>query len=281
MRVILVVLVVGFGCTSIPVPVDDEVPQTDFVVAADLMLPGIDAATHDLEKAIASFPPSMYEEFGSGYIRIWGDVIDRTANDLQRAIATASYSPLVDGEDLYGLRDYVSTTQRAAILGLATEGLVGPVPVSYSANLSVGKSLKDADELGRLVQEYLKSVLILRDRVRSKDLITRLCVITRPSGANLEMAPESRQDRVRATVADSIIENLTRGVYSYSIRMIGEVHRGKNLDLVTPDELTLICRTTSGGQFGCQEYARILEPCSQSNKLPAAKGGESDGSKIR
>jgi len=118
---------------------------------------------------------------------------------------------------------------------------------------------REAGDAGA-VEGFLAALRNLRRRAAASDLQTTFCAISEPGRGRFRIFPASSPERGRDTIAVGKLANLWRGRYVVRVDLGGVSHDERNVDLVSPEVLTLECIRDAAG-IGCRQHTRLLDIC--------------------
>ena len=119
---------------------------------------------------------------------------------------------------------------------------------------------REAGDAGA-VEGFLAALRNLRRRATApSDLQTTFCAISEPGRGRFRIFPASSPERGRDTIAVGKLANLWRGRYVVRVDLGGVSHDERNVDLVSPEVLTLECIRDAAG-IGCRQHTRLLDIC--------------------
>lgn len=267
------------GCVVIPVRggsvtvVSDEegMPSTTTTAAmvaanyavAEYLLPRLDEAAARLQSRRRGLPSEASSEYPAEVVRL----IEEGASEVIEVLdASTAAAKGVAADDLAPLHDYVRWAEEQALDELRRQaGSFRSPPTAVAAIDRRGRTELLRAQRGRPADEgaidrFLAALRRVRNRAAASDLQTTLCVISEPARGRFHVFPASAPSRGRETIAAAVIANLWRGRYVLEVEIDGVPHEQQNLDLVSPDRLTLRCVRDSRG-VGCVEQVGLLPAC--------------------
>jgi hypothetical protein len=242
-----------------------KVPSVAAYAVGSYLLPRLDEVVARLEDRRRALPLAESPQYSAAAWRLVAEGAGEVVEALDTSTAAAEG---VEDDDLAPLRDYVRWAEERALDELRRQagGLLRPTravsAVSRGSRGDVRPAQRaDVDGLGP-IEIFLAAIRQVRDRAAVSDLQTDLCVISEPSRGRFHVFPASAPSRGRETIAVGVIANLWRGRYVLEVEVDGVPHEQPNIDLVSPDRLTLLCVRDSRG-VGCSEQSGLLSVCSE------------------
>lgn len=264
------------ACVVLPMPGgsvtirrnDDRVVRSATTIAAAAagayLLPKLDTVLDRLEARRRGLPPAESPEYSSAAWRLVDEGADEVVAVLEDPELAAEAKATVD--DLEPLRDYVRGAEADALEALergqatarSPERPVAAVDRGGRADLRLAQR-REAGDAGA-VEGFLAEIRKIRRRAAASDLQTTFCAISAPGSGRFRIFTASSPERGRDTIAPGKIANLWRGRYVVRVDLDGVSHDERNIDLLSPEVLTLECIRDAAG-IGCRQHASILDIC--------------------
>lgn len=266
----------GLACVVLPVPSgsvtirrnDDRAVSSAATVAAAAagayLLPKLDAVLDRLEARRGGLPPAESPEYSSAAWRLVEEGAGEVVAVLEDPELAAEAKATVD--DLAPLRDYVRGAEAEALEALERQRATAWSPVRPVAAVDRGSRadlrLAQRQEAGDsgAVAGFLAALRKIRRRAAASDLQTTFCAISEPGSGRFRIFPASSPGRGRETIAVGKLANLWRGRYVVRVELGGVSHDEQNVDLVSPEVLTLECIRDAAG-IGCRQHTSLLDIC--------------------